>query len=77
MRPSPFQFFYSSSSSLIQEKNKKIKKLSSKEQMSSALVFCGGFILFYLKKNAPAGEAHLNIMMKQQKPYHRGASDSV
>lgn len=46
--PAPLFSFLSFSSflSLIQdEKNK--KKLSLKEQMSSALVFCGGFILFY------------------------------
>lgn len=45
--------------------------------MSSALVLCGGFILFYYKENSPADEAHLNIMMRQQKTSHRGGSDSV
>lgn len=42
-KPSPlflFLFFFF-------ESNSGQEKLSLREQMSSALVFCGGFILFY------------------------------
>lgn len=37
--------------------------------MSSALV-----LFYFIKKNSPADEAHLNIMVRQQKSSHRGAS---
>lgn len=74
MRPSPFQFFFSSFFSLIQD-HKSFHRKNRCHLLWSFVV-----VLFYFikkKKNASADEAHLNIMMRQQKPSHREASDSV
>ena len=47
VKPSPMLFSLSLSFFFFFKSNSGQKKLSSKEQMSSALVLCGGFILFY------------------------------